>query len=63
MVAASHEDQEDQRRVNLSTLAPATKQILQSSDGIISYYELLIALPKKNPIQTQLYQLFYSLFI
>ena len=47
MVAAGHEDQEDQRRVNLSTSAPATKQILQSSDGMISYYELRIGLPKK----------------
>lgn len=48
MVAASHDDQQDQRRVNLSTLAPATKQILQSSDGIMSYYELLIGLAKKE---------------
>ena len=64
MVAASHDDQQDQRHVNLSTLAPATKQILQSSDGIISYYKLLIAVAKKmNSMQTQLYQLVYSLFI
>lgn len=62
MVGASHEDQQDQRRVNLSTLAPATKQILQSSDGIILWTSDWFT-EKKNSIQTQLYQLFYSLFI